>query len=78
MRRPKLEPAARLPDGAMARCLASHTSVGGWVERGDVVPLTHPNVARHPTHFELFWRPTEDTLPLLEGAPAPARVCRAQ
>ena len=54
-------PSVRLPDGAMARCLASHTGYGGWVERGDIVPLTHPNVARHLDCFEVFWRPGADS-----------------
>jgi hypothetical protein len=40
-------------EGAMARCLISHTGPGGWIERGLTVPLSHANVAVHPEWFEL-------------------------
>ena len=51
------EPAPRFPPGAFARCLATHTGRGGFVENGQVVELTHPNLVDTPLHFELAWRP---------------------
>ena len=52
-----LEPLAQFPTGAFARCLATHTGRGGYVENGWTVPLDHPNLTHAPEHFEIVWRP---------------------
>ena len=50
-------PTAEFPPGAFARCLATHTGRGGYVENGWTVPLDHPNLTAAPEHFEIVWRP---------------------